>query len=93
MPRENRVVLLAGEPFFLRGRDDLAVHNKRRGAVVVESGNPENTQRPLLRTACRRTAPAPTLGQHEQAANEQHQGQNRDQPVFPACPNKREQLT
>ena len=40
--RKARVVLLPGEPLLLRGRDDLAVADERRGAVVVVRGNPEN---------------------------------------------------
>ena len=38
--RETGVVLLAREALFLGGGDDLAVDDKRRGAVVIERGNP-----------------------------------------------------
>ena len=39
------VVLLAREPLLLRGGDDLAVHDERRGGVVVERRNTENPGR------------------------------------------------
>ena len=54
--REGRVVLLAGEALLLRGGDDAAVLDQRRGAVVIEGGNPEDAHRlriRLIRTACR----------------------------------------
>ncbi len=34
--RKARIVLLAGEAFFLSGGDNLAVADQRRGAVMVE---------------------------------------------------------
>ncbi len=36
------IVLLAREALLLRGRDDLAVLDQRRGAVVIEGRNPED---------------------------------------------------
>jgi hypothetical protein len=38
-------VLLPGKAFLLRRRDDPAVIDQRRRAVVVESGNAENAHR------------------------------------------------
>ncbi len=43
------VVFLAREPLFLGGRDDASVLDQRRGAVVIERGNAENTHAPPLR--------------------------------------------
>src|SRR5688572_6357570 len=40
--RKLRVVLFARESLFLRGGNDLAVDDERRGRVVVERGNAEN---------------------------------------------------
>ena len=34
--REAGIVLLAGEPLLLRGRDDTAVVDQRRRAVVIK---------------------------------------------------------
>ena len=39
------VVLLPGEALLLRGRDDPAVLDQRRGAVVIEGGNAEDAHR------------------------------------------------
>ena len=43
--RKIRIVLLAREALFLRGGDDLAVHQQGCGAVVVECRNAEDAQR------------------------------------------------
>ena len=40
--RKQWIMLPAGEPFFLRSRDDPAVHNERRRTVVVIGGDSEN---------------------------------------------------
>jgi hypothetical protein len=40
--REARIALLSGKAFFLRSRNDLAVPEQARGAVVVERGNAED---------------------------------------------------
>ncbi len=48
VPRKAGVVLLAGEALFLRGGDDLAVHDQRRGAVVIERRNAEDAHVPAL---------------------------------------------
>ena len=40
--REPRVVLLAGEAFFLRGGHDPAVDHQRRGRVVIEGRDAED---------------------------------------------------
>ena len=50
--RECRVVANAGEALLLRGGDDAAVGNQRRGAVVVEGRDAEDVHA-ALRTACR----------------------------------------
>ena len=39
------VVLAPGKTFLLRGGDDAAVLDQRRGAVVIERGNAENAHR------------------------------------------------
>jgi hypothetical protein len=39
------IVLFAAEPFLLCRGHDPAVHNERRGAVMVISGNSENAYR------------------------------------------------
>ena len=44
-------MLLAREAFLLRRRDDAAVLDQRRGAVVIEGGNAEDAA--CIRTACR----------------------------------------
>jgi hypothetical protein len=52
--REARVVLLAREALFLRRRDDDAILDQRRGAVVVVGRYAEHSHAsPCLRTACR----------------------------------------
>src|SRR6185503_5837999 len=43
---KGRVTLLPGEPFLLRGRDDVTVAQQARGAVVIERGNSEDVGRP-----------------------------------------------
>ena len=43
--RKGRIVLLPGETLLLRRGDDAAVLDQRRGAVVIEGGNPENAHR------------------------------------------------
>jgi len=54
VPREPRVVLLAGEPLLLRRGDDVPVRQQCRRAVVVEGRYAEDAHpwRPV-RTACR----------------------------------------
>ena len=49
--RKARVVLLAREALFLRRRDDLAVDQQRRGAVVIEGGNAEDAHAAKLALA------------------------------------------
>ncbi len=57
--RKARVVLAPAEALLLRGGDDAPVLDQRRGAVVVEGGNSEDSHRggtrwgPRVRTACR----------------------------------------
>ena len=43
--RKGGVVLPAGKTLFLRRGDDPAVIDQRRRAVVIESGNAEDTHR------------------------------------------------
>ena len=43
--RKPRVVLDAGEALLLRGGDDAAVDDQRRGAVVIEGRNAEDARR------------------------------------------------
>ena len=43
--REGGIMLAPGKAFLLGGGDDAAVLDQRRGAVVVECGNPENAHR------------------------------------------------
>src|SRR3954465_11421562 len=54
---KRRVVLLPREALLLRGGDDAAVLDQRRGAVVIEGGDTEDAHRGpksvLVRTACR----------------------------------------
>ena len=52
MHRKRRIVLLAREAFFLRGRFDAAVLDQRGCAVVIEGGDAENTHY-CFRTACK----------------------------------------
>ena len=50
--RKPRVMFLAGEALLLRRRDNARIEQERRGAVVIERGNPEDAH-----AACRfRTA-------------------------------------
>ena len=64
--RERRIVLLSGEPLFLRGGNDLPVDEHRRRTVVIVRGDAKDcffhlipfcrcslTMRDKLRTACR----------------------------------------
>jgi hypothetical protein len=51
-PRIAGVELLAGEALFLRGGNEPAVLDDRRGAVVIEGGEAEDAH-VALRTACR----------------------------------------
>jgi hypothetical protein len=51
--RKPGVVLLAREALLLRCGDDAAVLDQRRGAVVIEGGNPQDAQAGLFRTGCR----------------------------------------
>ena len=46
------VVLLAGEPLFLRGGDDAPVVDERRRAVVIEGRDSQDAHR-RLRRGCR----------------------------------------
>ena len=54
---KGHVVFLAGEPFLLRGGDNLSVAHQARGAVVVKGGEAEDvhfvklTKRQLFRHA------------------------------------------
>src|ERR1017187_2091628 len=45
--REIGIVFLARKPFFLRSGDEAAVHNQRRGAVVIKRGNTQNARHRL----------------------------------------------
>ena len=40
--RKRRIMLLAGEPFFLSSGNNLAVLQECGGAVVIERGNAQN---------------------------------------------------
>ena len=63
--RKAMVVLLAREPFFLRGGDDLAVADQAGGGVVIERGQTQDVHgaicgsrsdpSPANRVRCRRT--------------------------------------
>ncbi len=45
VPRKIEVVLLPRETLLLRGGDDLAVHDERRGAVAIEGGDAQYVHR------------------------------------------------
>ena len=47
-----RIVLLAGEALLLRRTDQMPILDQRRGAVVIEGGDPQHPHG-TLRTACR----------------------------------------
>ena len=51
MAREGGILLLAGKPLLVGGRDDFPVHDQGGGAVVVKGGDAENCFRhwPSLR--------------------------------------------
>jgi hypothetical protein len=50
--RKRRIVFAAREALFLRRRDDIAVDDERRGAVVIERRDSENIHDDP-RTACK----------------------------------------
>src|SRR5580704_12053311 len=81
--REARIVLLAGEALLLRGADEMAVLDQRRRAVMVESRDPEyahGTAALLLEQRVDERRDGRALGQHDQAAEDHHHDQDRQQP-------------
>ena len=90
--RETGIVLLAGEALLLGGGDDLSVDDQCRGTVVIERGQSENSHSPGScgledRVDERRDRGA--LGEHDQAAEDDHHDEDRHQPIFLSDAQKR----
>jgi hypothetical protein len=80
---EGRVVLLAREALFLRRAHQLAVLDQRRGTVMIESRDPEHAHGEglvLLEERVDERRDGRALGQHDQATEDHHHDEDRQQP-------------
>jgi hypothetical protein len=83
--RETGIVLLAGEALLLGGGDDLSVDDQCRGTVVIERGQSENSHSPGscgLKDRVDQRRDRGALGEHDQAAEDDHHDEDRHQPIF-----------
>jgi hypothetical protein len=89
--REARIVLLAREALLLRGADEMAVLDQRGGAVMIESRDAEHAHEgcsSFLEQRVDERRDGRTLGQHDQAAEDHHHDQDRQQPELLALPHE-----
>ena len=97
---EARIVLPAAETLLLGGGNDQAVLDERRRAVVVESGDAEDSHAvpvPVmsdvgLEDGVDERRDGGALGQHDQPPEHRHHHENGQQPVFLADPHEEPQL-